>query len=211
MRALVLCADARESSDIAAMLGGSMPVDAAFSAEEALVLARRRRYGLYIIDVSVAGAEPCRVIRRFSSAAVIFVAPGHDSGKAVEGFEAGADDYVSKPYGMLELSGHVRAVLRRCEGQKRRRVEWIDEETRTAMVDGERVALSPTEFEILMTLASANGAAVSKREIVRGAWGGGDFATDDALKVRMKALRDKIGAERIETVRGYGYRMPRES
>lgn len=211
MRALVLCADGRESSRIAAMLGCSMQVDAAFSSREALELARRRRYGLYIIDVAVAGAEPCRVIRRFSDAAIIFVAREHDSGEAVEGFEAGADDYVAEPYGMLELSGHVRAVLRRCERRERPRVEWIDEETRTALVGGERVALSPTEFEILMTLASANGAAVSKREIVRGAWGGESLATDDALKVRIKALRDKVGAARIETVRGYGYRMPRES
>lgn len=208
MRALVLCGKEKESEGISRMLGRCMEVDRASTARDAMALAKRRRYSLYIIDIEAGGIEPCRVIRRFSRAAVIFLAPERNEAEAVAGFDAGADDYLPRPYGMLELASRVRAVMRRCSGAPMRsRVGWLDESTRSVRVDGRDVALSPTEYDILVTLAEAQGAPVSKREIVRSVWGDCTFATDDALKVRVKALRDKIGAQRVETVRGYGYRL----
>ncbi len=206
MRALVLCGEEEESGKIARMLGGAMSVDSATTPKEALALTRRRKYSLYIIDIEAGGIELCRTIRRFSKAAIIFISPERNEAKAVAGFDAGADDYLPRPYGMLELASRVRAVMRRCSDTPCR-IEWLDEATRSVLIDGEPVALSPTEYDILMVLARAGGSAVSKRDIIRAAWGDCSFATDDALKVRVKALRDKIGAGRVETVRGFGYRL----
>lgn len=205
MRALVLCGE-EESGRIARMLGGAMSVDSAATPKEALALTRRRKYSLYIIDIEAGGIELCRIIRRFSKAAIIFISPERNEAEAVAGFDAGADDYLPRPYGMLELASRVRAVMRRCSDTKCR-IEWLNEATRSVIIDGEPVALSPTEYGILMALAQAGGSAVSKRDIIRAAWGDCSFATDDALKVRIKALRDKIGAGRVETVRGFGYRL----
>lgn len=205
MRALVLCGE-EESGRIARMLGSAMSVDSATTPKEALALTRRRKYSLYIIDIEAGGIELCRTIRRFSKAAIIFISPERNEAEAVAGFDAGADDYLPRPYGMLELASRVRAVMRRCSDTPCR-IEWLNEATRSVLIDGEPVALSPTEYDILMVLARAGGSAVSKRDIIRAAWGDCSFATDDALKVRVKALRDKIGSERVETVRGFGYRL----
>ena len=205
MRALVLCGK-EESGRIARMLGGAMSVDSVATPKEALALTKRRKYSLYIIDIEAGGIELCRIIRRFSKAAIIFISPERNEAEAVAGFDAGADDYLPRPYGMLELASRVRAVMRRCSDTQCR-IEWLNEATRSVLIDGEPVALSPTEYEILMALVRAGGSAVSKRDIIRAAWGDCSFATDDALKVRVKALRDKIGAGRVETVRGFGYRL----
>lgn len=207
MRALVVCAERETSSKISELLYPEIKCDCTDSMRDAFAKARAVKYGLYFLDIGVGGVEACRAIRKYSNDPIIFISSEYNEAEAVAGFDAGADDYLSRPFGLLELSSRVRAILRRCEGHSDPIVEWIDIRTRTVIVDGKAVHLTPMEFDILVVLARARGQAVPKSVIIRDVWGVDSYATDDALKVRVNSLRSKIGSGRIETVRGFGYRL----
>lgn len=188
----------------------SFESDIASSKTHAIRLCRQNRYSLYIIDVSLqdgSGIEFTRILRTKTNAPVILVGSTHNEVEAVACFDAGADDYVCLPTGMLEFECHIKAVMRRCQNIPFTSIDWLDFDSRTATIDGSEVYLSRTEFDILSVLAASCGKAVSKRAIIIEVWGSSSYATDDALKVRINALRSKIGKERIETIRGYGYRL----
>ena len=121
----------------------------------------------------------------------------------------GADDYLVKPFGMLELSCRIRAILRRCEVR-----HWhadselgLDRSEQTATVDGRKVRLTKLEFDLLYQLAMAGGSTVSKATLIREAWGAESMASSRALKERMRNLRKKIGGGHIVCVYGEGYRL----
>lgn len=211
MRALIVCADAETSCRIRDILKPGVKCDIASSAKAAFNNARSVRYGLYFLDIGIAGAEVCRAIREFSDDPVIFISTAYNEAEAVACFDAGGDDYLSRPFGELELCSRVRAIMRRCEGRDRSSVKWLDAKSHTASIDGETVHLTPMEFDILSVLATAHGRVVPKSTLIRDVWGIDSYATDDALKVRVNALRSKIGRDKIETVRGYGYRLVSET
>lgn len=207
MRALIVCRDESLVRKISDALSPGLRCDCAKTAKMAVEMARSTRYGLYFIDISVGGVDPCRVIRRFSNEPIIFISDMHSEAEAIAGFDAGADDYLPQPFGMLELCSRVGAILKRCEGSEKPSIRWVDGGAHTVNVDGENVRLTPIEYDILVELARAQGKAVPKSVIIRNVWGMDSYATDDALKVRVNSLRSKIGRDRIETVRGYGYRL----
>lgn len=132
-----------------------------------------------------------------------------DEAQKVYGFTVGADDYLVKPFGMLELSCRIRAILRRCEVK-----HWhtdvalgLDRARRTATFDGKQVKLTRIEFDLLYQLAMAGGSTVSKATLIREVWGDQTMADSAALKERMRNLRKKVGKRHILSVYGEGYRL----
>lgn len=184
----------------------------AASAEEAIDIARKNRIRLYIVDVTLPGVSGFRfvqIVRDRTNAPVIFMGDVDDEAQKVYGFGIGADDFLVKPFGMLELSCRIRAILRRCEA-KHWRIDGafgLDRASLTAEVDGKRVKLTKTEFELLYQLAMAGGSTVSKATLIREVWGAESMATGGALKERMRTLRKKVGDGHILSVYGDGYRL----
>ncbi len=184
-----------------------------------------------ILDVMLPGfdgVEACRRIRAFSDAYVLMLTARSEEIDRVVGLSVGADDYLVKPFSPRELVARVKALLRRPRtipleeptGESPRppaapsipRGLTIDLPRRIVTVDGERVALTTTEFEILGALARDPGVVVSRQALLDAVWGI-DFVGDDHLvDVHVANLRRKLGdgadAPRfIETVRGAGYRL----
>ncbi|HEX2221108.1 MAG TPA: response regulator transcription factor [Candidatus Limnocylindria bacterium] len=190
---------------------------------EALDLIERERPDLVLLDVGLPGEDGYAVleqIRQFSSVPVIMVTARDQAIDKVRGLEAGADDYVAKPFDHLELMARIRAVLRRLDlkaptervARYHRHDVEIDTGLREVRVQGERVTLTPTEWRILALLVANAGWVVPYERFLTRVWSDDDFANLDSLRVfirRVRAkLRDDTTAPRyIETVRGVGYRL----
>lgn len=182
------------------------------SAEEAVEIARQTRIRMYLVDVTlpgVSGFALVKLVRDRTNAPVIFMGDLDDEAQKVYGFTVGADDYLVKPFGMLELSCRIRAILRRCEVK-----HWhtdvalgLDRARRTATFDGKQVKLTRIEFDLLYQLAMAGGSTVSKATLIREVWGDQTMADSAALKERMRNLRKKVGKRHILSVYGEGYRL----
>lgn len=179
----------------------------AASAEEAVEIARQTRIRMYLVDVTLPGVSGfafVKLVRDRTNAPVIFMGDLDDEAQKVYGFTVGADDYLVKPFGMLELSCRIRAILRRCEVK-----HWhtdvalgLDRARRTATFDGRQVKLTRIEFDLLYQLAMAGGSTVSKATLIREVWGDQTMADSAALKERMRNLRKKVGKRHILSVYG---------
>jgi two-component system, OmpR family, response regulator RegX3 len=160
------------------------------------------------------GYEVCRRLRAESSVPILVVTARGDETDRVVGLELGADDYIVKPFGYRELVARIRAVSRRRvaadepEPVQRLGGLEIDRRTRRVRVDGEEVALTPKEFDLLATLAEDPGAVVGRQDILERAWDSHWYGPTKTLDVHVAALRRKLGRpEWIETVRGVGFRL----
>ena len=169
-------------------------------------------FNLLIFDVMLPdgnGFDLCMSVREKDSNIPILILPAcDDEVQVVRGLDAGADDYVTKPFKLLELLSRIRALLRRnkstvysCENIV------VDINTMTVKKDGENIFVTPTEFQILSTLIRNNGVIVTRSLLLENIWDeGGSFIDDNTLSVHISRLREKIGSEHIITVRGIGYR-----
>ncbi len=169
-------------------------------------------FDLLIFDVMLPdgnGFDLCLSVReKDSNVPILFLTACDDEVQVVRGLDAGADDYVTKPFKLLELLSRIRALLRRnkstvysCENIV------IDINTMTVKKDGENVFVTPTEFQILSTLIRNSGVIVTRAILLENIWDeGGSFIDDNTLSVHISRLREKIGGEHIVTVRGIGYR-----
>ncbi|MBE0564561.1 MAG: response regulator transcription factor [Krumholzibacteria bacterium] len=190
--------------------------------EEGLVQAREAEPDLVILDLmlpGLSGLEVCRRLKadpRTARIPVIMLTAKGEEEDIVAGFEAGADDYVTKPFRPKVLLARVRAVLRRGTGQRRREDDVVDLEgleihpgRHEVRVDGEVVDLTRTEFRILQFLASRPGWVFTRSQIVRSVHGDDYPVTGRSVDVQVAALRRKLGAAGplIQTVRGVGYKM----
>jgi DNA-binding response OmpR family regulator len=191
--------------------------------DRALTLVEEQRPDLVLLDVGMPGLDGyavLREIRAFSSVPVIMLTARDEPIDKVRGLEAGADDYVAKPFDHLELMARVRAVLRRLDlkapaaraAQYRREGLAIDVEAREAHLGERRVVLTPTEWRVLETLVSNAGWIVPRERLAARVWGRDEPGDLDALRVFIRRLREKLGDDAttpryIETVRGVGYRM----
>jgi DNA-binding response OmpR family regulator len=157
------------------------------------------------------GVQVCRKLRDRSSAAIIVVTAHGEEPDRVMALDAGADDYVVKPFGLAELQARIRAVLRRVHpgGEVVRfGTLAVDIRAHRVTVAGQEIALTPKEFDILECLATDPGRVVSRQEILETAWDAHWYGPTKVLDVHVAALRRKLGVPGlIETVYGRGFRL----
>lgn len=175
-------------------------ISEAKSGEEALELVRKRKPDLILLDVNLpgmSGVETCREIRRSSDAPIIMLTVRNAERDKVVALDAGADDYVTKPFGIEELLARVRASLRRHPSAESlppfvSRELSVDFEERRVMVAGEVVHLAPKEFEVLRYLIANQGKPVSHRRLLQSIWGPEYGEETENLRVVINQLRKKI-------------------
>ncbi len=194
-------------------------IDEAGSGEEGLSMFARRAAHLVLIDVMLPGAdgfELCRSLRRTSEVPIIMVTARGDSHDVVAGLEAGADDYVTKPFVPKELSARIRALLRRVRAGVAESLVFDDLEilpdAGTVRVAGHEVSLTKTEFRLLCELAASAGRVLSREALLERVWGYDYFGDGRLVDVHVRRLRAKIEADpgeprHIVTLRGLGYRL----
>ena len=197
-------------------------VDAVYNGEDALALAQENEYDLIVLDLMLPkmdGLEVCRRIREFSKVPVVMLtAKGEDTDKLL-GFEYGADDYISKPFNVLELKARIRAILRRSasrntKSENETRVDGgaivLELSERLAYVGERPVDLTPKEFDLLELLMRSPNCVFSRESLLNTVWGydyPGDIRTVD---VHIRRLREKLEdnpaePEHILTKWGIGY------
>ncbi|WP_208028021.1 response regulator transcription factor [Rhabdothermincola sediminis] len=196
-------------------------VEEAESGEEALDSFNRHPSDVVLIDImlpGVDGFEVCRSIRRNSDVPIVMVTARADTHDVVAGLEAGADDYLTKPFAPKELSARIRALLRRVRTSdpgvahlKFGDLEIIPEEG-VVLRDGQEVHLTKTEFRLLVELASSPGRVFSREVLLERVWGYGYFGDGRLVDVHVRRLRTKIEADpanprHVVTVRGLGYKL----
>jgi two-component system, OmpR family, KDP operon response regulator KdpE len=190
---------------------------------DGLRLVEEWRPDLVLLDVGLPdldGYAALREIRAFSAVPVVMLTARDEPMDTVRGLEAGADDYVGKPFDHLELTARVRAVLRRLDVKApapgvtayRRGALEVDTAAREARVAGQRVTLTATEWRVLELLVANAGWVVPHERIAARVWGRDDPADLESLRVFVRRLRSKLGDDAaapryIETMRGVGYRM----
>ena len=197
-------------------------VQKAMSGAEALKLARQYRPDLILLDVMLpgeSGIQVCERIREEDREVVIVMVTAKDAEEdKVRGFEAGADDYVTKPFGMKELVARINANLKRSVaslGTRGKILEsgdlWLDTKNFTARVKDEPLNLRLKEFELLMALAARPGELKSREELAKEVWGHAGVGSSRTIDVHIRriraALAEKSNYEYIHTARGLGYRF----
>ena len=195
-------------------------VESANSAEEAIVL-DIPSYDLLLLDVMMgemsgfALAKKLKTDERTSNIPIIFLTARDTENDTVTGFNLGADDYISKPFSIREVLVRIRAVLRRTTPQQEEGGKNIlkfqglvlDLDKKTVTIEGEPVAFTKTEFEILHTLLDERGRVFSRQELINRVWPSDVLVLDRTVDVNITRLRKKIGpfAKCIVTRLGFGY------
>jgi DNA-binding response OmpR family regulator len=191
---------------------------------EALNRFSEESFDLVVLDVMMPrmdGLEVCRRLRARSSVPIIMLTAKSDEIDKVLGLELGADDYITKPFSMREFRSRVKAALRRggmaqSEEDAERPVEVrglrIDPAKRTVVLDGEQIATTFVEFEILNALARSPGRVFTRDMLLSRVWGDSAYRDPRTIDVHIRHLREKIEREAKEpdfifTVRGVGYRF----
>jgi two-component system, OmpR family, response regulator RegX3 len=195
-------------------------VDLATDGETALDAARREAYDVMILDLmlpGISGVEVCRRLRAESAIPIVMLTARTAEVDRVIGLDAGADDYVPKPFSMPELISRVRAILRRREldrGAVVRHVGGVelDLQRRTVRVDGRSAALTPSEFRLLAYLMAHAGRVCTRHELMQHLWESAYVGDERAVDVHVANLRRKIESSpqepsRVVTVRGAGYML----
>lgn len=200
-----------------------MLVDAAYDGEEALNLAKENDYSLILLDVmlpKIDGLQVCQLIREFSNVPIIMVtAKGEDMDK-IMGLEYGADDYLTKPFNILELKARIKAILRRSvkkveapepkrNSLKIRDLE-IELESRRVFIKGKETNLTAKEFDLLQLFMENVGKVYSRENLLNTIWGYGYPGDVRAVDVHVRRLREKIEEvpsepKYIHTKWGVGY------
>jgi two-component system KDP operon response regulator KdpE len=200
--------------------GAGYTVDSAATAEEALAAAAARPPEAVILDLVLPdgnGTDVCRELRTWSDAPVIVLSAVGEEREKIAALDAGADDYVTKPFSVDELLARLRAVLRRRSGPAAGPVIEVGELTidvaeRVVTVRGERVKLSPHEFDLLRVLAQSRGKLLTHRMLLREVWGPSYQLEAHYLHVYVSNLRRKLEPDPARpryllTEPGAGYRL----
>ncbi len=202
--------------------GEQFQVVSADRGTKALKLLYSERPDLVVLDLMMPGMdgwELCARIRELADTPVIMLTAKTSEADKLRGFRLGVDDYVTKPFSLAELGARVKAVLGRIApqaGQVDQMLQVgslrVDMRKREALLDGEVLSLTPTEFRLLAALAGRAGEAVSQDQLVEQVWGNLRQKGGSALRRYVWFLRKKIEPDpdqptRLVTVRGYGYRL----
>ena len=199
-------------------------IELAATGQEGLELAELPGLDALILDVGlpdISGFDVARRLRKARNPVGILMLTARDSvGDRVDGLDAGADDYLVKPFSFEELAARLRALARRRtsavsgeSGLLRNGPIVLDEVRRAVTVAGRSVSLSPREFALLESLLRHPGAVLTRDQLLNAAWPYGVAVTPNTVDAYVHLLREKLGpqgAARIRTERGIGYRMPDE-
>ncbi|MCH5275446.1 MAG: response regulator transcription factor [Lachnospiraceae bacterium] len=199
-----------------------MEVDCAYDGEEALEYARNNQYDIVLLDImlpKLSGFEVCQQIREFSSVPVIMLTAKGDDMDKILGLEYGADDYITKPFNILEVKARIKAIMRRMEPKKGAQEDdsvlesgsmRLDCEGRRVYIAGREIGLTAKEFEVLELLVRNPNKVYSRENLLKTVWGSdypGDVRTVD---VHIRRLREKIEStpsepQFVHTKWGVGY------
>ncbi len=190
---------------------------------EAIKTFEESEFDVLILDVMmpyVDGFQACQRIREVSDVPIIILTSRDGTDDVVHGFELGADDYITKPFKMAELTARIEAILRRAEGSNKQKTPSIvrvgdlviDEPRHRVTVRGEEVSLTPMEFELLYFLAANAGQVFDRETLFREVWGYEYVGETNLVDVCVRRLREKVEIEPshpriIITVRGVGYKL----
>lgn len=183
---------------------------------KAVRMAREENYDLIIMDVMMPkldGYSAVKEIRKFSDVPVIILSARVEEYDKLFGFEIGVDDYVTKPFSPKELMARISAVLKRTRPKKKELIKSdgleIDIAGRNVFVDGEKVEMTPKEYELLFYLVENNGIAISRKKLLSNVWGYDFYGDDRTVDTHIKMLRSSLGKyrDKIVTLRGLGYKI----
>lgn len=229
LRALVV----EDEKELAELVGSYLEHDGfdvtvVHDGREAVATARRVDPDVVVLDLglpSLDGVEVCRQLRTFSDAYVVMLTARTDEVDTLIGLSVGADDYMTKPFSPRELTARVRTMLRRPRGASRAADHpggadqarhfgnlTLDPLGRDVWLDGEPVALTRTEFDLLVALSEHPRMAFSRRQLIEAVWGPAWVGDEHLVDVHVGHLRRKLDDDATEgrfvrTVRGVGYRM----
>jgi len=228
-RALVVDDAAENRMLVSALLiQQGFAVDQAADGEAAVASAEQHPVDLIVLDIGlpdIDGVEVCRRVREFSDAHVLMLTAQDTELDKVVGFEAGADDYVTKPFSIAELVGRCKAVLRRVASRpvtpavaapqpvvRAFGALTVDPLAREVVLDGETLELTRIEFDLLDTISAEPRVAFSRAQLLERVWGPNWFGDDHLVDVHVSNLRRKLADDPrspdfVCTVRGVGYRM----
>ncbi|MGX1562426.1 response regulator transcription factor [Streptomyces sp. NPDC055506] len=177
-------------------------------------------YEVVLLDLGLPdtdGLDVCKALRERGDVPIIVISARSDETDRVVGLELGADDYVSKPFGVREVIARIRAVMRRAQPRTSSAESGpdhygprltVDRKAARVRLDGTEVALAPKEYDLLAFLTEEPGALMSREQIMEAVWDANWFGPTKTLDVHVAALRRKLaGAITIEAVRGVGFRL----
>jgi len=180
-----------------------MKVDMAYDGEEALQMARDNSYDLIILDVmlpKIEGTDVCRQIREFSAVPVVMVTAKGDDMDKIMGLEYGADDYITKPFNILELKARIKAILRRASREKpvvkthiiTVRDVKLDTQSRRVFVSDVEIYLTAKEYDLLEFLMNNEGKVYTRENLLTQLWGADNTGDVRTVDVHVRRLREKI-------------------
>ncbi|MDR1674454.1 MAG: response regulator transcription factor [Oscillospiraceae bacterium] len=186
---------------------------------EAVDIVRGNDFDIVIMDIMMPkldGFSACRQIMKLKQIPTIMLSARGEEYDKLFGFELGADDYVTKPFSPKELMARVKAVLSRGGGNTEKHIYEgleIDISGRTVKVDGQRVQLTPKEYDLLFYMVNNLNIALPRENLVREVWGYDFFGDDRTVDTHIKMLRNNLGPYRkfIVTLRGMGYKFSIDS
>jgi two-component system, OmpR family, response regulator QseB len=190
-------------------------VDWVYDGESALQVLAAEAFDLLLLDLGLprkGGLEVLSTARSRGLEIPVLIITARDAvSDRVQGLDAGADDYLVKPFDLDELAARIRALLRRKAGRTAPDIEHLgvtlDPATHSVRRDGREIALSPKEFALLQLLMERPGTILSRARIEERLYGWGEEVESNAVEVHVHGLRRKLGADFILNVRGVGYRV----
>lgn len=197
-----------------------MEVDCAYDGEEALKMARNNTYDMILLDImlpKLSGLEVCQQIREFSNVPIVMLTAKGDDMDIILGLEYGADDYITKPFNILEVKARIKAIMRRLTPKDKEEIRHVEKgdirldcEGRRVYIKGKEINLTAKEFEVLELLVMNPNKVYSRESLLKEIWGAdypGDVRTVD---VHIRRLREKIESnpsdpKYVHTKWGVGY------
>ncbi|MFB6449455.1 response regulator transcription factor [Bradyrhizobium tunisiense] len=217
MRLLLVEDDRRIAADVErALRAAGYVVETVRNGQEAWFRGDTEDYGAIVLDLGLPGMDGLAVLKRWRangrSMPVLILTARGSWAERVDGIDAGADDYLPKPFRMEELLARLRSIVRRSAGHASPRIVAgdveLDERQMRVTLRGVPVALSPLEYRLIAFLLHHRGRVVSQQELDENVYGHGEDHESNALEVLVGRVRRKLGADLIETRRGFGYLVP---
>ena len=182
---------------------------------------RANKPDLVLLDLmlpKIDGFAVCEILRKESRVPIIMLTALDDEDSQMKGFDALADDYITKPFSMPVVMKHIEAVLRRAEqgaGVETNILRYkdltLDTDSFTVLVKDESVSLTIREFEILKLLVENQGRVFTRESLLDSIWGYDYFGDEKIVNTHIKNIRKKLGVDYIETIRGAGYKIEKEN